>query len=122
MTIFDLLALAAVLATLVTLLTTAVFALRGRHAQALRILRNLGMCAAAYIVSGLAVSLFSPQRVMRVGDPWCFDDWCLSVEQVDPTPGPAQSSASVSYNVNLRIFSTAGRVSQRALGAWIYLI
>src|SRR5580698_3302887 len=100
MTIFDLVFLAAALATFVTLVTTAVYALRGRHAQALRILRNLGMCAAAYIVSGLAVSLFSPQHVIRVGDPWCFDDWCLSVEKVNPTPGPA----SISYNVNLRFF------------------
>jgi hypothetical protein len=118
MTIFELLFIVALLASVATLLTAAVYALRGRRAQALRILRSLGMCAVAYFVSGIAVSLFSPQHVMRVGDPWCFDDWRLSVEKVNRTPAPSL----VSYDVGLRISSTAGRVSQRAKGAWIYLI
>jgi len=55
---------------------------------------------------------------MSIGDPWCFDDWCLTVVSVDRTPGPSQ----VSYNVELRISSRARRVAQRANGAWIYLI
>jgi hypothetical protein len=118
MTIFDLLFIVAFVASVAALLTAAVYGLRGRRAQALRILWNLGMCAAAYFVSGMAVSLFAPQRVMHPGDPWCFDDWCLSVEKVTRTPLPA----SVSYDVSLRVFSTAGRVSQRAKDAWIYLI
>ncbi len=118
MTIFDLLFIVAFLATIAALLAAAVYALRGRRAQALSALRNLGMCAAAYFVSGIAVAFFGPQHVIDVGDPWCFDDWCLSVEKVNRTPNPT----SVCYDVGLRIFSRAGRASQRAKGPWIYLI
>ncbi len=118
MTIFDLLFIAAFLASIATLLTVAVCFVRERRERAVTLLRNLGMCAAAYFVSGMAVSLFSPQRVIPVGDSWCFDDWCLSVETVSRTP----AAAMVSYDVGLRISSRAGRVAQRAKGAWIYLI
>jgi len=53
-----------------------------------------------------------------MGDPWCFDDWCLTVEKVSRRSG----QLGTSYRVELRIFSRAGRVAQRANGAWIYLI
>jgi hypothetical protein len=66
----------------------------------------------------VVVALFSPQRVLNVGEPWCFGDWRLSVENVGRTPEPPL----VYYNVSLRIFSQARRVSQRAKGAWIYVI
>ncbi len=118
MTIFDLLFIAALLASVATLLTAAVVALRGRGGQALRILRNFALCAAVYVLTGLAVGYFSPQRVVRLGDPWCFDDWCLSANRVDRV----LTASLIKYNVGFRILSRAGRVSQRAKGAWIYLI
>jgi hypothetical protein len=117
-TIFDLLFIAVFFASLATLITAAIAALRGRRAQALMTLRKLGICAIAYLAIVVVVALFSPQRVLNVGDRWCFDDWCLSVENVTRTPAPPL----VSYNVSLRIFSQARRVSQRAKGAWIYVI
>jgi len=117
-TIFDLLFIALVLISFGTLLTAAVAALRGRGSRALRILGRLGICAAVYVAIVAVVALLAPQRVLNVGDPWCFDDWCLSVEKVTRTAAPAR----VTYNVSLLIFSRARRVSQRALGAWVYLI
>jgi hypothetical protein len=118
MTLFDLLFIAVVFASLATLITAAVAAIRGRRAHAFVIVRKLGMCVVAYLTIVVLVALFSPQRVLNVGDPWCFDDWCLSVQNVSRTP----TSPLVSYNVSLRIFSQARRVSQRAKGAWIYVI
>lgn len=118
MTIFDLLFLALVVTSLVTLIAALVIAIRGRSARAIAILRRFAMCAAVYIAIVAIVGLVKPQRVLNVGDPWCFDDWCLSVEHVSSTPEPPQ----VEYEVSLRIFSRARRVSQRALGAWIYLV
>jgi len=118
MTIFDLLFLLAVLATLITLIILLIALVRGRGAKALRILRTYAIAVAFYIIVGVAVSLFRPQRVLRVGDPWCFDDWCLTVESVHQTRGPGD----IAYQVGLRLSSRAGRVSQRAKGAWIYLI
>jgi len=118
MSIFDLLFLLAVLASFVILVVAVVFAIRGRRAQALKILLTYCGAAAAYLATGIAVSFFKSQRVIGTGDPWCFDDWCLAVEQVSQAPGPAGTS----YHVGLRIFSRARRVAQRASGAWLYLI
>jgi len=118
MTVFDLLFVLASLLSVVTMAVAAVFAVRGRLARALKILRLYCFCAAAYLAIGAAVAFLKPQRVMNIGDPWCFDDWCLTVEKVDRTAGRSQ----VSYNVALRISSRARRVTQRANGAWVYLI
>jgi hypothetical protein len=118
MTIFDLLFIAVVFASLATFVTAAIAAIRGRCIHALGILRKFGVCALAYLTIVVVVALLSPQRVLSVGDPWCFDDWCLSVEKVSLKPEPPQ----VACHVSLRIFSQARRVSQRAKGAWIFAI
>lgn len=118
MTIFDLVFIALVLVSLGTLITAAVTALRGQGSRALRILGRLGICAAGYVATVALVALAAPQRVLNVGDPWCFDDWCLTVDRVSRIATPVQ----VSYNVSILIFSRARRVSQRAKGAWVYAV
>ena len=117
-TIFDLLFIFVVLASLVTWIAAAVAALGGRRTRALGILRKWGLCALVYVATVAVAGLFAPQRILNPGDPWCFDDWCLSVERVTRVSAPPQ----VAYTVSLRIFSEARRVSQRASGAWIYVI
>jgi hypothetical protein len=117
-TIFDLLFLACVFATAITLTLAVIFALRGRGAKALRIVRAYGIGAVAYLAIALGVDFFKPQRVLAVGAPWCLDDWCLQVESASrATDGP-----KVTYDIKLRIFSTARGITQRANGAWLYLI
>jgi len=118
MTVFDLLFLVAVLASIVSLVVAAVFAVRCNRARALKILRRFSACVLFYFLTSVAVAFFKPQRVIRRGDPWCLDDWCLSVEEVSRIP----SQHETSYRIELRIFSRARRVAQRANGAWIYLI
>ena len=118
MTIFDLLFLALLLTSVITLITAAVAALRGRRQNARKILLRLAASAAVYVAIVGIVGLLSPQRVLAVGDPWCFDDWCLSVEKAVSRPEPPR----VTWTVSLRLFSRARRVSQRALYAWIYLV
>ena len=118
MSLFDLLFLLAVLASVVTGVVAAACFVRGARGRAFRILRLYAIVALAYLIAGLAVAFVTPQRVIRTGDPWCFDDWCLTVEKVSRTPGRLEST----YRAELRIFSRAQRVAQRAKGAWIYLI
>lgn len=118
MTIFDLLFLVAALASLTTLATAGVLALRGKFKEAIWVLTVYGVCLAVYLATGLAVSLIKPQRVIAMGDPWCFDDWCLTAESVQKT----SVSLPPGYVVNLRISSRARGITQRANGAWIYLI
>ena len=117
MTIFDLLFLLAALASLVTL-AAAIFAVRGLSRRALKILRVYGICVLAYLTVGVATAFLKPQHVIPTREPWCFDDWCLAVEEVSQMPSPQ----GISYRVELRIISRARRVAQRARGAWIYLI
>jgi hypothetical protein len=118
MSVFDLLFLLAVLASVITLVVVAVFAMLGQRSRALRVLRLYVACAAGYFTAGIAVSFLKPQRVIPVGEPWCFDDWCLTAEKVSQTA----AADRISYQVGLRISSRARRVTQRARGAWVYLI
>jgi hypothetical protein len=118
MTFPDLLFLFVAVATLVTLATTALMAMSGRRRASVRTLLVLAGCLAGYLAVGLAVALARPQRVVSVGDPWCFDDWCLTVAHASAAPGVSGTT----WTVDLRLSSVARRVSQRARGAWIYLI
>ena len=118
MSIFDLLFLLALLTTAVCLLAAGTLLLVGRRHAARHLLVSWCIGAGAYLGASLVTSWLAPQRVIRVGEPWCFDDWCLSVEGVSQTPAPPD----VVWHVSLGIFSRARRVSQRALGAWVYVI
>src|SRR5260370_41079639 len=96
MNLFEPLFLLLALATIVTLMTTIVFAVRGKFARAGRILRRLGVGASVYFVIVIAVSVFSAQRVYRVGDTQCFDDWCVAVGGARWTGGAPLDGREVS--------------------------
>ena len=117
MTIFEPLFILLFLATVATLLTAAVAALSGQRPRALRILRRLAIGAAVYFAAVLLVAFFSIPPVHRIGEPMCFDDWCITV--VDATHVPSGSAQS--WKVTLRISSRAKRVEQRENGAAVYL-
>ncbi|HUI75796.1 MAG TPA: hypothetical protein VLX32_12675 [Candidatus Acidoferrum sp.] len=118
MTIFDLIFLLAVATTALTLAVAAALAIRGHRALSMKILVYCAAAALLYILAGIGVAYLRPQRVLQVGEPWCFDDWCLTVEHLNRTP----DQLGLSYRVDLRVFSRARRVSQRARGAWVFLI
>ncbi len=119
MTIFDLLFIVLFFTTLGTLIAAAVAALRGRRARALAILGRLALGAVAYIGIVYLATALSKQPVLRVSDPQCSDDWCIAVEGVKRTP----KDAVTVYDVTLRIFSRAQRVTQREkLAKDVYLV
>ena len=118
MNIFEPLFVLLVLVTILTLITTAVLAVRGKFARAGRIVRRLGLGAGVYLVIVIAVSIFSPQRVYRVGDAQCFDDWCLAVVGARWTNAPAVGR----YEVTLRLSNRAKRVPMGEKGTVVYLV
>jgi hypothetical protein len=118
MTLADLLFLLVALATLLTLGAAALMAVSGRRSASLRTLTVLAGGVAGYVVVGLAVALLRPQRVLSVGDPLCFDDWCLTVTHASVATG----ASGTTWTVDLRLSSVARRVSQRARGAWVFMI
>ena len=87
MNLFEPLFLLLALVAAITMLTAATFAARGRSARAGRILRRLGFGAAVYFAVVIAVSIVSPRRVYRVGDPQCFDDSCIAVVEGSTSGG-----------------------------------
>ena len=120
MTVFDLLFLAAFLASLIALAVAAYASIRGRTPRAFAILRVWLACVAVYLGISVAVAFAAPQKVRAAGEPWCFDDWCLTVEKTTRAPASPEA-VYATYNVDLKLSSTAKRVTQRAAGAWIYL-
>jgi hypothetical protein len=117
MDIFDLVFIALFLATVVSLIAAGIAALRRRRSTARRILLTLGVSAAIYMSIVCVVSAATPRKNLNVGDPQCADDWCISVEGAERVPG----NSAVSYDVSLRLFSRAQRVSQRENHVVVYL-
>jgi hypothetical protein len=117
MTIFDLLFIAVFLATVLTLLRVAFLAIRGQGSRSLKLLRRYFIFAALYLSVVAITSMFKPRIVLHVGDPRCFDDWCIAVESANRQP----ARRGVSYKVTLRLSSRAGRVSQRENNVVVYL-
>ncbi|HLM99080.1 MAG TPA: hypothetical protein VK335_07350 [Bryobacteraceae bacterium] len=117
MSLFDLLFIALFLTAVFSLLAAGWFALRWQFGRARRILYRLIAGAAIYMAIVIAVSVVLPRRVLRVGDPLCFDDWCVAVTGVKPAP----ESGRTVYCVELRLSSRARRVSQRERNLAVYL-
>jgi hypothetical protein len=117
MSVFDLLFIVVFFATVAFLMAAAVSAIRGRGVRAIHILRGYAIGASVYLGIVAGVSLCGARRVLNIGDPRCFDDWCIAVENVHRKP----VHAGISYSVILRISSLARRVSQREKDVVVYL-
>jgi hypothetical protein len=107
-----LLFLAVFLATLIALIVGAYQSLRGRIAQAGKVLLGTIVFWAIYLCSVAAVSLSTPRRVVAIGEDRCFDDWCVAVKKVSGT-GPIA--------VTLRVSSVAKRIRQSGPDTTVYL-
>jgi len=118
MTLFDLLFIGIFLTTLVLLGLAALNLLRRRPAQAFRLLGVIACGLIVYLGVVMLVSLISPSRVLSLGEKRCFDDWCISVEDI----ARAEKPGGIIYTVNLQISNRAQRVSQRELGMTVYML
>lgn len=118
MTIFEPLFILLFLTTVATLVTAAVAALRGQRPRAGRIVRRLAVGAAFYFAIVLIVAFAAVPPVHRVGEPQCFDDWCITVTGAKRVAAPA----SQQWTVELRISSRALGVVQRENDAAVHLV
>jgi hypothetical protein len=114
--LFDLLAILAVLTSAGTAVRIAYLLIRRRPSQAGKTGKRWAIGALVYLCASLIVSAARPQRSIGVGDRWCFDDWCLSVDRVGRQP----SGAEAVYVLNLQAYNAARR-PQRALYPWMFL-
>lgn len=119
MTIFDLLFLVLFLTAAGTLIFSAVAALRGRRARALKLLGRLACGVLAYVGLVYAATALSSLVVLHAGDAECSDDWCIAVNGAQRTA----KGATAEYDVKLLIFSRALGRPQRELAATdVYLV
>src|SRR6202040_2788913 len=56
-----------------------------------------------YIAVLMLVSLLTPRTIVSIGDGYCWDLWCLGVEQVNATP----QGQNIIYTARVRLFSDA---------------
>src|SRR2546428_341598 len=109
MSVFDLVFIALFLVGIATLLLAAIYAMLGRRARAIGILKGFATGAAIYCGIVILVALVAPRRALSTGEPLCFDDWCITVEGAERTA----SQSEASYIVRLRVSSRARRATQR---------
>ena len=120
MTVFDLIFSGVFFATVIMLTAAAVAALRGRRRRALGLLRGMGVFLTVYLGIVVVTSLVSPRRMIHLKEPQCFDDWCVSVDQVDLNRMPAD--AAILCTVTLRLYSRARGRPQRENGVLVYVL
>ena len=127
MTIFDGILILALLGCVLSLVSLAYFLVRRKFRRAKRVLLGLASFLVVYTAVLVSVALLSPQQVLALHQDRCFDDWCLSVEQVVQQSTIGSTSMLVHAHgmfdlVTVRVSSRASRVSQRALDAQVYVL
>jgi hypothetical protein len=115
--IFELFFILILFSSVIALGTATIQALRGRPRNALRVLGALAASLAVYFTICCLSTALTPRRVLAIGEPQCFDDWCIQLDGVVEMRGGAMNR----YQTNIRIFSRARRVTQRENGAVLYL-
>jgi hypothetical protein len=112
----DLTAILAILASAAATVRIAYLLMRGRRMQARRVLTRSAFVAAGYVVVSLGASAVRPERSISLGERWCFDEWCVSVDGVTHH----DASGGTVYTLDLQTYN-AGRRPQRALYPWMFL-
>ena len=117
MGVFDLLFVLFFFGVVGMVLRAAFLNVQGHRVRALTILRRLGMFIAAYVGVIIILSMVLPRRMLTVGDPICFDDWCVAVNKVSKK----EIGQSAWYRVDFKMSSRAKRTPQRETDLTIYM-
>jgi len=109
-------AILAVLATAATIIRMIYLVIRGRRPQARLVLTRWGLSAVAYLVISIGASAMRPERSIGLGERWCFDEWCMSVDRVTSR----SATGGMVYTLDLQTYN-GGRRSLRALYPWMFI-
>lgn len=117
MTIYEPLFLLIALASVIVLISIAVKAIAGRGKSAARLLGIWAGCMLLYFGICVVSAARVQQRVLRLKEPQCFDDWCIEIDDVTHASAASQEE----YDATIRIFSEAKRVTQREKSVTVML-
>jgi hypothetical protein len=116
--IFTLVLMLWAVASLMILLMVAYRLIRGRRTSALALLSRWGVGMLVYLTTSVIVSMTRPARIIEQRQNWCFDDWCIAIEDVHRRPSP--NGQEVTVTTDVRIYNAA-RLPEGAQGFWVYL-
>jgi len=88
---------------------------RGSAARVGKVCRWIVM---AYMAAMMLVSMLTPRTIVSIGDGYCWDLWCLGVEQVNATP----QGQNLLYTAKVRLFSDANHVLTARKKNFLYAI
>jgi hypothetical protein len=71
-----------------------------------------------YLAALVLVSLLTPRTIVNIGDGYCWDLWCIGIQQVNATP----SGQNILYTAEVRIFSDANRVPTHREKGFLYVV
>jgi hypothetical protein len=114
--LFDLLSIVAVLAAAVTALRIVSLLIRRRRPQAARVATRWAYCSAVYVAVSIGVSAMRTEHSIGLGERWCFDDWCISVDRVSRRA----AGVDLIYTLDLQAHNAARR-PQAALHPWMFV-
>lgn len=76
----------------------------GKFRDAVRAGRVCAAIIVPYLAALVLVSLLTPRTVVNIGDSYCYDLWCVGVNQVDAIPG----ARDIRYDVRVTAFVDSG--------------
>ena len=91
---------------------------RNFHSDAARIGRVCMWIVMPYVAALMLVSTLTPRTIVSIGDGYCWDLWCLGVEQVSATP----QDQNTLYTAKVRLFSDANHVLTSRTKNFLYAI
>jgi hypothetical protein len=98
------------LGTIGGLLASAVLLLANRLRLAGRVFLTTAVIHSIYVALLGVGYILSQQIIVKIGDSYCFDSWCLGVTHVVASP----RAQDVLWKVDVHVFSDAGRGKQKA--------
>ena len=117
MNAFEILFILLFLASVLILAIAAGYALFGRRANAIGILRRYAIILTVYFAIVIVASFGTPRKELAIGESLCFDDWCITIRGVEMI----KNQAGDAYVVTARLSSRARRAPQRENGIVLYL-
>jgi len=73
---------------------------------------------AFYFVAATTIWWVSPGRVIKLGDSYCWDLWCMGIDKVNATP----RGQEMIYKIDVHFFSDANTVKTSTDDALVYLV
>lgn len=111
------------LLTVLGVLRAVYLLLRRRVTDARRAASRLAMLLLAYLGVLLIVSVVSPAATYAMGAPWCFDDWCLTVDSVTAPATIGTARPIHQWRLAwLTVRSTMRRGQQAEPDAYVFLL